>query len=223
MTEALLDGPSRPAASGTTRQLIVLLHGLGADGNDLIGLAEPLAEDLPDTAFVAPDAPFACDMAPVGRQWFSLQEATPTALLAGARAAAGALDGFLDAQLQAHSMGDGSLAMIGFSQGGMMALHVGLRRAVPCASICGFSTLLVGAETLAEEIRARPPVLLVHGEMDPVVPFAAMGAAAEALAANEVPVAVLARPGLAHGIDPPGLGACLKHLGKAFGIEIPTA
>ncbi|MEM7224864.1 MAG: dienelactone hydrolase family protein [Pseudomonadota bacterium] len=213
-----LDGPrAGPAAGGTADSLVVLLHGLGADGNDLIGLAPDLGRLLPTTAFVSPNAPFPCDMAPFGRQWFSLQDRAPQALLAGARLAAPILDGFIDDELARHGLGDERLALLGFSQGTMMSLYVALRRAKPAACVLGYSGALIGAETLTAEIKSRPPVLLVHGEADEVVPFTAMAAAERALAAAEVPVAAERRPGLGHGIDPEGLrrGAAflVEHLG----------
>ena len=212
-----LDGPRfGPAAGGGARQLVVLLHGLGADGNDLIGLAPHLARGLPDAAFVAPNAPFPCDMAPYGRQWFSLQDRAPEAVLAGVRAAAPILDGFLDDELARHGLSDGQLALVGFSQGTMTGLYVGLRRAEPCAQIVGFSGALVGPEDLEREIRSRPPVLLVHGEADEVVPFPALAAAQAALKARQVPVEAHGRPGLGHGIDQQGLELAATALERAF-------
>ncbi|HET8728087.1 MAG TPA: alpha/beta fold hydrolase, partial [Alphaproteobacteria bacterium] len=151
-----------PASGGAPRRLVLLLHGLGADGRDLIGLAPHWAPYLPDAEFLAPDAPDPCDMAPFGYQWFSLQEHTPARLEAGVRAAAGPLDAFIDQALAERGLTDADLALVGFSQGTMMALHVALRRKQPCAAIVGYSGALVAPETLAAEIGARPPVLLVH-------------------------------------------------------------
>lgn len=202
-----LDGPGfGPAAGGRARSLVVLLHGLGADGNDLIDLAPLWAESLPTTAFVAPHAPFPCDMAPFGRQWFSLQDRDPHRIRSGVAAAAPILDAFLDATLESHGLDDSALALVGFSQGTMMSLFVAPRRTRAIAGVVGFSGALIGGEDLAQEVRARPPVLLVHGDADPVVPFAAMGAARSALAAAGIEVAAERRPGLAHAIDPHGLG-----------------
>jgi phospholipase/carboxylesterase len=212
-----LDGPRLgPAAGGAARQLVVLLHGLGADGNDLIGLAPHLARVLPEAAFVSPHAPFPCDMAPFGRQWFSLQDRAPEALRAGVRAAAPILDGFLDDELARHGLGDGRLAIVGFSQGTMTGLHAGLRRAQPCARIVGFSGALVGPEDLEREIRSRPPVLLIHGEADEIVPFPALAAARAALEACRVPVEAHGRPGLGHGIDQQGLELAAAALAQSF-------
>jgi len=211
-----LDGPrAGPAGGGPADALVVLLHGLGADGDDLIGLAPQLGQVLPGAAFVSPHAPFPCDMAPYGRQWFSLQERSPAALMSGVRMAAPILDGFIDGELERHGLGDDRLALVGFSQGTMMALYVALRRARPCAGLLGYSGALIGAEVLAEEIKSKPPVQLIHGQADEVVPFQAMPAAAAALEANGVPVQSEGRPGLGHGIDPEGLS-----LGARFLMEI---
>jgi len=212
-----LDGPRRGAAPGTARSLVVLLHGLGADGNDLISLAPSFAQRLPHAAFVSPHAPFPCDMAPVGRQWFSLQDLEPAALLGGVRLAAPAVGAFLDAELERHGLGDDRLALVGFSQGTMMALFVALRRAEPCAAVVGYSGALIGAEVLPEEIASRPPVLLVHGDADELVPVRALPAAVAALRANGVPVESETRRGLGHGIDERGLAMGADFLARHLG------
>jgi phospholipase/carboxylesterase len=202
----ILSGPSHPPSSGgKPRQLVILLHGIGADGNDLIGLAPVWSQLLPEAEFVSPHAPFPCDMAPYGFQWFSLQDRSPAMILAGVRAAAPALDAFIDDALATRGLAEKDLALVGFSQGTMMSLYVGLRRARAVAGILGYSGALIGAETLAAEIRSKPRVMLVHGDADPVVPFQALALAKQALKAAGVPVETLVRPGLAHGIDEEGL------------------
>jgi phospholipase/carboxylesterase len=201
-----LTGPvQKPAKSGPPRHLVVLLHGLGADGNDLIGLAPYWTPLLPDAEFLSPNAPFPCDMAPYGRQWFSLQSHSPEALLAGARAAAPILDAYLDEVLAQRNLDESRLALVGFSQGTMMSLFVGLRRARPVAGILGYSGVLLGAEILPNEIRSRPPVLLVHGDADPIVPVSALPHGVAGLQAAGVTVEQLLRPGLGHSIDEEGL------------------
>ena len=213
----LLDGPRiGPQAGGSPRQLVVLLHGLGADGADLIDLAPQWAATLPHAAFVAPDAPEPCDMGPYGRQWFSLQDRRPAVMAAGARLAAEGLNAFLDAELARLGLPGTALALAGFSQGCMMALYAGLRRPAAPAAVLGYSGALLAAESLAAELVCRPPVLLVHGEADDIVPVAASRAAEQSLRAAGVPVEALYRPGLAHGIDEAGLLAGARMLGRAF-------
>jgi phospholipase/carboxylesterase len=201
-----LSGPSRPPiAGGKPRRLVVLLHGLGADGNDLIGLAPYWAPLLPEAEFLSPNAPFPCDMAPYGYQWFSSQDRSPSAVLAGVRAAAPMLDGFLDKALAERGLGALDLALVGFSQGTMMSLFVGLRRAQPLAGILGYSGRLLAPDLLADELRSRPPVLLVHGTEDPLVPYQSLAAAKTALVALGVATETLTCPGIGHSIDEQGL------------------
>jgi phospholipase/carboxylesterase len=203
---ARLSGPSRqPAAGGKPRRLVILLHGLGADGNDLIGLAPYWARLLPTAEFLSPNAPFPCDMAPHGYQWFSSQDRSPEAVLGGVRAAAPVLDAFIDESLAERDLTDGDLALVGFSQGTMMSLFVGLRREEPVAGIVGFSGRLLAPELLASELRSRPRILLVHGTDDPLVPYSSLAAAETALEAAGVPVETVTRPGVGHSIDEEGL------------------
>ena len=210
---AKLSGPSLPPqAGGPPRQLVVLLHGVGADGHDLIGLAPMLAGRLPHALFVAPDGPEPCDMAPYGRQWFSLQDRRPAVMLAGARRTAPLLDAYLDELLQQHDLDESRMALVGFSQGTMMSLFVGPRRARPLAAIVGFSGALLGSRELPGEARSRPPVMLVHGDADDVVPVQALFMAVEGLQAAEIPVQWIVRPGLPHSIDPDGIDAAGKFL-----------
>ena len=201
-----LSGPSHPPASGgKPSRLVILLHGLGADGNDLIGLAPYWAPLLPEAEFLSPNAPFPCDMSPSGYQWFSSQDRSPMAVLAGVRAAAPILDAFIDNALAARGLGDDDLALVGFSQGTMMSLFVGLRRAQPVAGIVGFSGRLLAPELLADELRSRPRISLVHGTEDPLVPYASLAAAETTLTAAGVPVETLTCPGIGHSIDEAGL------------------
>ncbi|MBM3539244.1 MAG: alpha/beta fold hydrolase [Alphaproteobacteria bacterium] len=212
-----LDGPSfGPKSGGKPRRLVLLLHGLGADGNDLIGLAPYFAEALPDCAFVSPHAPFPCDMAPYGRQWFSLQDRSPETVLAGVQAAAPILDAYISAQRDRLGLADRDLALLGFSQGTMMSLYVALRRPQAIAGIVGYSGALVAPHLLAGEVKSKPPVLLVHGDADQIVPFQAMGAAARALQGAGVAVDTLARPGLPHSIDEEGIAAGIEFLSRCL-------
>jgi len=201
-----LTGPALPPASGgSPKQLVVMLHGVGANGNDLIGLAPFYQKVLPDALFVSPDAPYPYDMAPMGRQWFSIQDFSPEAQLKGAQQAAPAVNGFIDNVLAAHGLDESNLILIGFSQGTVMSLYVGLRRQRPVTAIIGYSGMLLGAELLADEIRSRPPVLLVHGEADEVIPIPLLEVAKKGLEAVGVSVESHIRPGLGHGIDQEGI------------------
>ena len=184
-----LDGPRLSPRSGSARQLVVFLHGYGADGNDLIEIGRVWQQILPQAAFVSPHAPEPCGQAPVGRQWFALTFRDPNERWVGANKAAPVLEHFLDAELARHQLPPSALALVGFSQGTMMALHVGLRRAVSPAAIVGYSGLLVlppngNPETLAAEIKSRPPVLLVHGDQDELIPVQALFQSTQASGGN---------------------------------------
>ncbi len=212
-----LDGPSElPAAGGKPKQLVVLLHGYGADGNDLIGLAPQWAPLLPEAEFVSPHAPFPCEAMPFGRQWFGFQGRTREQVLDGVRIAAGILDQYLTELLAERQLDESKLALVGFSQGAMMSLFVSLRRAKPAAAVVAYSGRLFAAENLATELRARPKILLIHGEEDEVVPPDALPEAYAALQKAQVPVEQMLRPGLGHGIDGEGLARGGAFLRAAF-------
>jgi len=207
---AELDGPRLAPHSGTARQLVVFLHGYGADGNDLIDVGRAWQQYLPHAAFVSPHAPEPCGQAPVGRQWFALTFREADERWVGVNKAAPVLERFLDAELSRHKLPSAALALVGFSQGTMMALHVGLRRAAAPAAIVGYSGLLVlpensDPEKFAVEIKSRPPVLLVHGDRDDLIPPQALFQATQGLAALGVPVEWHLSAGIGHGIDAEGL------------------
>jgi phospholipase/carboxylesterase len=214
-----LYGPHVPPASGgPARQLVILLHGVGADGDDLISLADAWAGLLPDAEFMAPHGPQPCDMAPFGYQWFSLLDRSMPAMVAGVEHSVPLLNAYIDAAMAERGLTAGQVALVGFSQGTMTALHTALRRSEPVAGILAYSGALLAPEALAGEIRSRPPVLLIHGAEDSVVPPAALPAAEAILSAAGVPVEAVMRPGLDHGIDPEGVslgGAFLKRVLKA--------
>ncbi|HKF63085.1 MAG TPA: alpha/beta fold hydrolase [Dongiaceae bacterium] len=218
-----LNGPSQPPASGgKPRHLVILLHGYGSDGNDLIGLAPHWARILPDSEFLSPHAPFPCEMGPFGHQWFSFADRLPETILAGTRAAASILNAFLDEALATRGLTDRDLALVGFSQGTMMALYVALRRPEAVAAVVGYSGTLVGASDLAAEIRSRPPVLLVHGDADPVVPYEELARAAAALKAEGVEVTTETRRGMPHSIDERGLLLGGQFIARAFAAVAPA-
>ncbi|HLO76405.1 MAG TPA: dienelactone hydrolase family protein [Magnetospirillum sp.] len=219
MTVTLTGPEAMPLSGGPARQLVVLLHGVGANGDDLAALVPYVAPALPDAAFVAPDAPFPYDMAPFGRQWFSLADRSVAALAAGVRAVAPVVDAYVDQQLARFGLTDGQLAVVGFSQGTMTALHVVPRRAKAAAAVVGFSGAVVAPETLADELHSRPRVLLIHGDEDEVVNPACLAHAEQSLSAVGIPVLAESRPGLGHSIDGPGLALAVAFLRQAFGLE----
>jgi len=205
-----LDGPRLEPRAGQARHLVVFLHGYGADGSDLIEIGRAWQQLLPDAAFISPHAPHPCGQAPMGREWFPLTFRDPHERWNGVNAAAPALSSFLDAELVRRGLPPSALALVGFSQGTMMALHVGLRRTIPPVAIVGYSGLLVppvsgGLEAMQNEIVARPPVLLVHGDQDELIPPQALFLAAQGLAALRVPTEWHLSSGIGHGIDAEGL------------------
>jgi phospholipase/carboxylesterase len=201
-----LDGPGlAPLSGGKAAYLVLLLHGVAANGNDLISLGSAWRKILPKAEFIAPNAPFPCDYSPEARQWFSLADRAPEKLLAGLREAGAILDRFFDELLASRQLGDARLALAGFSQGAATALYAGLRREPQIAGIVAFSGALPDAEGLGRDIRSKPPVLLVHGVADDVVLFQSMANAKATLEAAGVPVTAVARPGLGHAIDDTGI------------------
>lgn len=214
MTRALQFG-RRDALSGKARSMVVFLHGYGADGADLLGLADPLGPHLPDTVFLAPDAPEPCSGNPFGRQWFPipwLDGSTDEAARQGVAASSVDLNAFLDARLRDEGLTPDRLALFGFSQGTMMALQVAPRRKEPVAGIVAFSGRLLQPETLKAEAISKPPVLLVHGDADPVVPFADMHKAGQALTEAGFETYGHVMKGQPHTIAPDGLSVALSFL-----------
>ena len=214
MTRELAFG-RREAASGRAKSLVVFLHGYGADGNDLLGLAEPLAAHLPDTVFVAPDAPEPCAGNPFGRQWFPipwLDGSSEEQAGEGMRHAAADLNAFLDARMAAEGVRAAATAIVGFSQGTMMALHVAPRRAEPFAGIVAFSGRLLLPEMLEVDVISKPPVVLIHGDQDEMVPFADMDKAGRALLDAGFATYGHVMRGTGHGIAPDGLGVAMQFL-----------
>ncbi|MEM6824010.1 MAG: prolyl oligopeptidase family serine peptidase [Pseudomonadota bacterium] len=212
----------RPSASGKTGAIVVFVHGYGADGKDLLGLAEPLSAHLPDVAFVAPDAPDPCTNNPMGFQWAPIPWLDGSSEVAAAAAFARSSDllgGLLDDLLTESGLGPDRLLLFGFSQGTMLSLHVAPRRTGEIAGVTGFSGRLLVPERLEAEAVSKPPVLLVHGDADEVVPFSSMGAAAEALQALGFAVYGHVMRGTGHGIAPDGLSVALAFIKERFGIQ----
>ena len=214
MTRKLEAGRKGPK-SGRIKSAVIFLHGYGADGNDLLGLADPLMPHLPDTLFLAPDAPERCAGTPFGRQWFPipwLDGSTEEAAAQGMQAAVVDLNAFVDAVLAENELTPAQLAIVGFSQGTMMALETFPRRAEAVAGIVAFSGRLLRPEALEAEAMSKPPVLLAHGDQDPVVPFADMGLAGDALVQAGFETYAHVMKGTPHGIAPDGLSVALSFL-----------
>jgi phospholipase/carboxylesterase len=211
----IVNGSSLQPLSGIVRQIVLLLHGYGSSGADLISLAPHWRQAMPDALFLAPNAPHRCSMG-AGYQWWSLATFTPQALAAGATSAAPAVNAFIDRKLGQYGLSDTSLAIVGFSQGTMMALHLGLRRTNAVASIVGYSGMLTGAAKLAHEPITKPPVLLIHGSADPVVPVAALHDAEQVLRKLDIEVSTHVLVGIGHSVDPMGLRLGGEFIAKAF-------
>jgi phospholipase/carboxylesterase len=200
----------QPLSGAAPTQIVLLLHGFGSSGSDMITLAPAWQQSLPDALFLAPHAPQRCGFG-AGYQWWGLTDTTPQALFAGAAQAAPAINAFIERKLNQYELSEADLAIIGFSQGTMMALHVGLRRPRQLAAIVGYSGMLAGASELRHEQITRPPVLLVHGSHDPVVPVAALHSAESELKRLGIEVSTHVSPGVGHSVDPVGL-----RLGRDF-------
>lgn len=217
-----LEGPSHgPHAGGRPGHLVVLLHGYGADGNDLIGLAPLLGQLMPDVVFHAPNAPHPCEGNPFGYQWFGISRLDPAIALAGVQSAAPALDAFLDDTMAAHGLDESKTVLLGFSQGTMMALHVGLRRKKQLAGIVGFSGMLAGAELLQSQVTHKPPVLLIHGDADEMLPHTLSQRAGQALQAAGLKVGLHIAQGVGHSIDDTGLQLAARFLLDVFDLPVP--
>ncbi|MEM9146008.1 MAG: dienelactone hydrolase family protein [Pseudomonadota bacterium] len=218
-----LTGPRAAPKSGQTKQLVILLHGYGADGPDLLGLSEPLSEFLPDTTFWAPNAPEECRVNPGGRQWFPIPPIDGSAqqeMIESYISSCETLDADIEAIIAEEGVTRAKTALLGFSQGTMMALAVGPRRAPELAGIVGFSGRLLDEESLGLAA-ARPPVLLVHGDRDEVVPHSSMAEAETALKANGFPVTTFTSEGTPHAIGPDGLGLSVGFLIDVLGLPRP--
>ena len=215
-----LNAKRKAPRSGKATSAVIFVHGYGADGADLLGLADPLAPHLPGTAFHAPDAPDRCTGNPFGFQWFPipwLDGSTEAEAAEGLARAAEDLNAYVDGVLGAEGLTPVRLALVGFSQGTMMSLHIAPRRDAALAGVVAFSGRLLAPERLAAEARVKPPVLLLHGDADPVVPFADMGKAGDALVAAGFETYAHVMKGTGHGIAPDGLSVALHFLRQRLG------
>ncbi|WP_299933193.1 alpha/beta fold hydrolase [uncultured Pelagimonas sp.] len=221
MTRVLKAGRKAPV-SGETRSCVVFLHGYGANGADLLGLADPLGEHLPDTLFVAPDAPEDCAGSPMGYQWFPIpwiDGSSEEESMEGMDRAVQDLNAFLDALMVDEDLLPEQVAIFGFSQGTMMALHVAPRREDPVSGVVAFSGRLLQPELLTDEVVSKMPILLVHGDQDDVVPVQSLPEAAEGLQnAGFKEVFAHIQEGTAHGIAQDGLSVSLAFLRDKCGF-----
>lgn len=210
-----------PADGEKPKHVVIFLHGVGDSGSGgLLTIGQMWQRDLPDCEFLCPDAPFPFDASPVdfgGRQWFSLQSFSVNRVLEGTKTAAPILNAYIDNVLETRGLTPDKLALVGFSQGTIMALYIAPRRPLPVACIVGYSGSLIGGETLGAEKKSSPPVLLVHGMQDEVIPFNAMGLAEQGLKAAGIPVTTVACPALGHSLDDTGIAEGLKFLQNQWG------
>jgi len=213
----IVNGASlQPLSGGPPKQIVLLLHGYGSNGADLNSLASHWQSALPDALFLAPNAPQRLGSLAAGYQWWPLSAFTPQALAAGAATAAPAIDAFVDRKLNQYALNEADLAIVGFSQGTMMALHVGLRRTHQVAAIIGYSGLLTGAHELAHRPITKPPVLLIHGSADPVIPVAALHATKDELEHLGINVTTHISSGVGHSVDPVGLRMGMEFAARAL-------
>jgi phospholipase/carboxylesterase len=213
----IVNGASlKPRSGEAPRKIVLLLHGFGSSGSDMISFAPQWQEAMPDALFLAPHAPSRCGVMGAGYQWWGLSGFHPQALAGGASSAAPALDAFIDRKLAQYELTEADLALVGFSQGTMMALHIGLRRPRPVAAIVGYSGMLTGAWELHHHPADRPPVLLVHGSADPIVPVGALHMAESELKRAGVEVQTHLSHGLGHSVDPVGLRLGRDFIAKAL-------
>ena len=212
-----LKGPIvEPQTSEKPKQLVIFCHGYGADGNDLIGLSSYFQNILPNAIFMSPNAPQKCDLNPLGYQWFDFQSGDPALIWKGVLEAASILNSFIDEQLKKYNLSDDNLALIGFSQGTMMSLHVGLRREKPMKALIGFSGKLIGEELLKDDLISKPPIYLIHGEQDPMVPHQETLNAAEVLKEYGIEVQKHISPNTSHSIAEDGLKIAIDFLSYKF-------
>lgn len=218
-----LEGGRKPSKSGEDSSLVVFLHGYGADGADLLGLADPLSEHLPDTVFVAPNAPERCIGNPMGFQWFPIpwiDGSSEEEAEEGMGRALDDLNAYLESTMAAEDVTERETVLVGFSQGTMMALHLAPRRDDTFAGVVGFSGRLLRPELLADEAISKPPILLIHGDQDDVVPPMSLPEAGDALQEAGFEVYGHVMKGTGHGIAPDGLGVALSFIGKQLGIDL---
>ena len=217
-----LQGPSVAPASGQpAKQLVIFCHGVGSDGQDLIGLAPYFAKVLPDAQFVSPNGPEAFDLAPAGYQWFSLNNPDLASRLTGTQAAGPVLDAYIDQQMALYGLEAKDVALVGFSQGAMMSLHVGIRRQQQLAGILAYSGAIIAPDLIAGELKTQPPVLMMHGATDDVVPIEALYEGVAALQGSGVLARGEVVPHLGHSLNDKCIMEGMDFLAECFGVTLP--
>ena len=215
----MLNGPIKEPTSGNSpKQIIIFVHGYGADGNDLIGLANYFQSTLPEAIFLSPHAPEPCSMNPAGYQWFDLTSTDPAVLWNKILVAADHLNKFIDSKLLEYNITEENLALVGFSQGTMMSLHVSLRRKNSMAAVLGYSGKLIGADLLKNDLISKPSIYLIHGDQDPMVPYKETLTAEKTLKEHGVDIKTHISKNTQHSIAEDGLRIGIDFLGTKFKI-----
>ena len=214
----MISGPEIKSKTQTLSSIVILLHGYGADGENLISLAAELSKAFPDTHFFSPNGILPFENAPFGYQWFGLNDRSEQSMLKGLNNAAPYINQFIDYQLQKFNLSDENLALIGFSQGAMLALHTALRRTKKIGAVISFAGMLVAPQLLQTELKSKPPVSFIHGALDDVIPLPAMQMALAALEYAHIPVETIIEPMLGHSIGTVGLEFARKALKRNLGL-----
>ncbi len=212
---SVLEFERRASKSGKNKSLVIFIHGYGADGKDLLGLADSLADHMPDTVFIAPNAPHKCQMNPMGYEWFPvpwIDGSSEVDAQITMEQVVKTVNIFIDEMMSLENIGSENIILLGFSQGSMLSLHLAPRRKIPVAGVVGFSGRLLRPEELKTEVISRMPILLIHGDKDDVVPFTSLAEAANNLTANGFTVYTHVAEGMGHGISPDGLGTALQFM-----------
>ena len=198
--------------SGQTKKIVILSHGYGADCNDLVSIGEYWQRFLPDTAFVAPNAPTVCQINRSGFEWFDLMQTSIEKINEEFKSALVKLDEFIEAQLLEYKLTKKDLFLMGFSQGTMMSLQLGLSYKEPVGGILGYSGKIYNFEMLKKNIKSKPPVVLFHGTEDTIIPLEEMYASYELLRAQSIDVTYKVFENCGHSITPEGLSLGLKFI-----------
>jgi len=197
-----ISGPFKlPFGKELPQKMVVFLHGVGADGYDLLSLSDEFVEALPPSVFLAPNAPFSYDMFPMGYQWFSLKEYTEDKLYEGIKVALPILQNYIEQNLVKYQLNFKDLILIGFSQGAMMAVQLALRLPEACQAVISYSGAIVKPDILAQEIKSKPPIMLFHGDKDQVLPAENLFNADQALEKMGIPARSYLLENVGHSIS----------------------